>query len=332
MSAEINLAMDKSADKATPVKEVGNASATEAQIAARKKAQPKSRAKKSSPTLALPNGCSLSAEMDISVSELVITQRRDEGEKGRISIQNLSKSLKCIGQLSAIIVRHDPTTGKYLVVAGNRRTAAAIQGQIPTLRCRVFEGPDNALQHVISAIENAHREQEAPWSLALKLRAAIDEGFDQKQLAEMFQKSQGAVSDMLFAVKLPAAYRKRIEKGENLYKVVSEYRKSIKTPGSGRAVAVATEQPAGAPAPETAKDTPTQNKSDIVSAPLAKYPISSFEHEGITITVTGSNEQKPLATNMVVALRHVLGIFEIMARREQEERSSDAREHGVSPR
>jgi ParB/RepB/Spo0J family partition protein len=271
----------------------------------------------------LPNGCSLSEEVDIPVERLVITQRRDEGEKGEVRLQNLGESMKLVGQLYAAIVRQDAASMKYLVLAGNRRTAAAKRAGIPSVRCRIFQGPDGAIPHVISAVENAHREQEGPWSLAQKLAAALKEGFDQKRLAEMFQKSKGAVSDMLYAVtRLPSAYRRRIEKGENLYKVVAEHRRTKKqaavvtteeaakdetaqdsphVPGpSGTSVCVGGAEPPGAP--------PT---APAAASPPTRYHYGRFECEGLSITVTGTSKEKPSAADLVAALRRVLSHYEI---------------------
>src|SRR5262249_9497369 len=161
----------------------------------------------------------------VPVADLIVTQHRDEGEKGRVRLVNLGRSMRLLGQLYPLIVSLVLAAGKYRVLAGNRRTAAARLQGIATLRCRVFNGPDEALPNVIAAVENAHREQEPPWSLAQKLRDALRAGYDQRHLAEMFQKSKGAVSELLYAaLKLPAAYQRRIEKGENLYKVVAEHR------------------------------------------------------------------------------------------------------------
>jgi ParB/RepB/Spo0J family partition protein len=291
---------------------------------ARKKSRPKNDAKNGS-VLALPNGCTLSAEVDIPVTDLEITQRRDEGEKGQIRLRNLGKSMKLIGQLCPAIVGPKGPSSKHPVLAGNRRTAAARLEEIRTLRCRIFQGPDAAIPHVISAVENAHREQEAPWSLAQKLAAALKEGFDQTQLAQMFQKSKGAVSDMLYAVtRLPPAYRRRIEKGENLYKVVAEHRRTKKQaavlPTEEAAREAATEgspEASGLPgAPECAglaKPPVAPPTAPLAAKPQARYQYGRFECEGFTVTVTGTSKDIPSAADLAAAFRRVLGHYEATA-------------------
>jgi ParB/RepB/Spo0J family partition protein len=329
MTIENPQASDKSSGELNSGEENGTIAPVESKMSRMKNGQTKRQAKKCTGILDLPNGCTLTEEVEIPVSELVITERRDEGGKAKIDLQNLSTSLKAVGQLYALFVRRDATTGKYSVLAGNRRLAAALLANIPSLRCRIFNGPDNALPHVISAIENAHRKSEAPWSAAVKLKAAMDEGFDQKQLADMFQKSKGAVSEMLYAVtKLPAAYRKRIEKGENLYKVVAEHKRAKKA-GADRKDAVPTEQPTTAQVSEAAINLAAQVKSDIPSTPLPRYPYGFFEHGGVTINVSCSHQGKPNASDIEAALRYVLGILES---REQEERRANLADPGVSSR
>jgi ParB/RepB/Spo0J family partition protein len=294
--------------------------------AAKKPSRPGADVKRSSSSLELPNGCTLSAEVDILVTDLEITQRRDEGEKGEVRLRNLGKSMKLIGQLCPAIVGPKGPSSKHPVFAGNRRTAAARLEEIRTLRCRIFQGPDAAIPHVISAVENAHREQEGPWSLAQKLAAALKEGFDQKRLAEMFQKSKGAVSDMLYAVtRLPAAYRRRIEKGENLYKVVAEHRRTKKqaaviTPEE--AAKEATTQDAltvselpGAPECAGLVEPPVAPPTAPLAAkPQARYQYGRFECEGFTVTVTGTSKEKPSAADLVAALRRVLSHYEATER------------------
>lgn len=303
------------------------------------KGPPRTAAKKKVGALELPNGCSLSEEVEIPVGDLVITQRRDEGERGEVRLHNLGQSMKLVGQLYELIVRYDEATQKYHVLAGNRRTEAARRVEIPTLRCRIFTGPDRALPHVISAIENAHREQEPPWSLALKLRAGLDAGYDQRQLAEMFQKSKGAVSDLLYAVlKLPRALQKRIEQGENLFRVVAEHRKARKGAGTKQAEAAPapsastpegrTERPAAAnpqvaPPPAATEPLPTtepaagEPATAAVAKPPSRFNHGRFEHGALTVTVTGTSKETPPTAEVVAALRHALAVVQSAARGEE---------------
>lgn len=276
----------------------------------------KAVARKKGAPVELPNGCSLSREVEIPVSDLVITERRDEGERGEANLRNLGRSMMIVGQLYPLLVRFDQ--GKYSVLAGNRRLAAALLEGILALRCRIFEGPDKALPFVISAIENAHREQEAPWTLAQKLRAAVKAGYQQQELAEMFGKSKGAVSELLYAAtKLPAPYRKRIERGENLFKVVAEHKKSRtarndpRPPGTEESARATPEgvPPSAAPeatevpGPPTAPPTPD-------SRPVARVSYGRFEHGGLTITVSGTSKEKPAKADLMAAFGHALSLLE----------------------
>jgi ParB/RepB/Spo0J family partition protein len=311
---------------AAPGGQNGPDSAAEEKADDSKKCRPRSDTKKNAGVLNLPNGCSLSPEVMIPVEKLVITERRDRGPKAELSLRGLGMSLKIVGQIHPVIVRSDPATGKYTIVAGNRRTAAAILVGIPALRCRVFDGPDAGLPYVISAVENAHRLQESPWGLAQKLKAAIKDGYSQKELAEMFERSEAAVSALLYAArKLPAAYCKRIENGENLYKVVEEHKSAVRRRKEME------DQPGTAP---TANGTPAQEGPEAPAAPVTPGPGKEqelsmandapkparlavvnhehgrFNHGDITVSITTTSKDPPPDSEMVAALRHALGRIE----------------------
>jgi ParB/RepB/Spo0J family partition protein len=294
-------------------------SAAEPKRAAKQKIRTKTDAKPNTTLQQLPNGCTLSAAAAMAVADLVITQYRDEGEEGKTRLCNLAMSMKLVGQLYPLIVRFNPTTGKYEVVAGNRRAAAALLGGIPTLMCSILECPDEAIQHVIAAVENAHREEEAPLSLALKIKAAIKAGYSQKQAAELFGKSKPAVCDMYYAAtKLPAKDLKRIENGEGLYKVVAEHRKrktdppiatNTETLADNTTIQDSPEAPATPAGPEAPKeaDTPAAQPQ---AGPTVRYQYDRHDLGDLTITLTGTSKQKPPAADMAAALRHVLGHYE----------------------
>lgn len=314
----------------------GGGSATEPKT--RKKGRPKKDNQNQEPTLRLPEGCTLSPEVDIPVDQLETTQDRDNNDPDKKELKEMGLSMRLIGQIYAIIVWLNLATGKYLVVAGNRRAAAARLVGIPTLRAQVIEGPANAIWNVISAVENYHRKQESPYSLAKKIQAAAKAGYDRKQLQELFNKSKGAISDMLLALKLPRTFAKRVETGENLYKVVAEYRKSIahskgeptqidsprttqqqadKDGTEPKDTPVTTDEEAAPPAAlivdTEGGETPQTIASDPEPVLDGQYLYGQFEHNGITIAISSATKDNLTAQEVIVALRHVLNTLEAKA-------------------
>jgi ParB/RepB/Spo0J family partition protein len=310
----------------------------------KKKGRPKkAEGPKSNTTLSLPSGVTLSEEICIPLEQLVPTQNRDADdnntrEEACGAGTALVESLRNLGQLVPIIVQKvkDPGAINYDVLAGSRRTLAAKPAGLKSLRARIYEGCDEGLPYVISFVENELRLRESPWSLAKKLAAAEKAGINRKQLEAFTGKSKGTISELIAATKLPAAYRERIEAGEDLYAVVREYKDRPRKKDSDPAP----EQPVDTDAlPTAVHDGNQDNQHELADRPTAltgdalpaiaststmtgaseETPRTEYDRRqvgNVVLIIASNNGDKPSPAEVVKALKHALDFYEPLARAE----------------
>jgi ParB/RepB/Spo0J family partition protein len=272
-------------------------------------------------------------DRDTEASRLENSQYKKTG-----SLEDLADSLENLGQLNPLIVRWDDGLKKYRVLAGNRRYWAARKAKLPALRCRKYEGPEAALEHVIAFVENANRREESPWTLALKLAAAEKAGISRKQLEAFCGKSKGTISDLIYATRMPEEYRQRLEKGENLFKVVQERRQAQREAEKARRLV--TEQPTVAdendreplpgPVPLSENDQ-EQERNDFPSddqqqtspattnhsePPPYRHEYYCFSFGELTIVVGGAKKKEPPTNNVLLALKRAYEAIESKQRTE----------------
>ena len=88
------------------------------------------------------------------------------------ALQSLGASLKVL-QINDVIISPKSTAGKHMVIAGNRRCAAAALAGLTQLRVRIYQGKAS---EIVSVVENAQRVDESPKSLLRRLRRATSRG------------------------------------------------------------------------------------------------------------------------------------------------------------
>lgn len=130
-------------------------------------------------------------------------------------IGELAESLKVHGQLQPALVRWVEESGKYFLIAGERRYRAALKAALKTLRCDVYSGaltPGQVLE--LQVIENAKRKDLKPIEHARTIRRLIDEfGYTTKVVGDRLGMSQGAVSKALAVLDLPEDVQADVESG-----------------------------------------------------------------------------------------------------------------------
>ena len=133
-------------------------------------------------------------------------RRFDEAELGE-----LAASIKNHGIIQPIIVDEDE--GRYVIVAGERRSrAAALAGltEVPVIVRRYSD--QKRLE--VALIENIHRSDLNPIEEAAAFRQLMETGgLSQDEAAERVGKSRSAVANALRLLKLPAKMREALEEG-----------------------------------------------------------------------------------------------------------------------
>lgn len=139
--------------------------------------------------------------------------RNDLGAKNGELIE-LTSSIKEHGVLMPLIVRADRTkAGRYEIVCGHRRHAAALKLKMEDVPClvKVLED-DEAITYQI--IENLQRKNLGPIEEAKAFKQLAETaGCDAAGVAKMVDKSEKYVSRAIALLELPAAAVKAMEKG-----------------------------------------------------------------------------------------------------------------------
>jgi ParB/RepB/Spo0J family partition protein len=110
------------------------------------------------------------------------------------SFASLIESVRTLGVLQPILARK---VGKeYHVLAGHRRTLAALAAELPTVPVYVSATPDEEVT-ARQLVENLHREGLSLKDTAAGVRALYDEHHSARLVADMLGKSAPWVSKML---------------------------------------------------------------------------------------------------------------------------------------
>jgi len=128
-------------------------------------------------------------------------------------LQELAASIKEHGVFTPILVRQ-AKTGKYELIAGERRLRASVLAQQKTIPAIVMTFDDKQMME-ISLLENVQREDLTAIEEASgysKLMSAL--GYTQEQLSQRVGKSREYIANMLRLLKLPAAVQKMVQDGQ----------------------------------------------------------------------------------------------------------------------
>lgn len=146
----------------------------------------------------------------------------DQLERGRYqprftmnkgSLKELADSITAQGVVQPIIVRQ-MNSGKYEIIAGERRWRAAQLAGLKTIPSVVRNIPDEAAM-AISLIENIQREDLNPMEEATAMQRLMQEfKMTHQQMAERVGRSRAAVSNYLRLLTLGEEVRKLLETGK----------------------------------------------------------------------------------------------------------------------
>lgn len=118
------------------------------------------------------------------------------------ALNTLASSIERVGVLSPILVVNNPTTGRYEIVAGERRWRAselARQVEIPAF---IIEGDDPIVRE-IQIVENLEREQLNPIDEGLAFQSLMTQfNYTEGQLAQRFRRSPQFIRSRLDLVRL----------------------------------------------------------------------------------------------------------------------------------
>lgn len=139
-----------------------------------------------------------------------LNPRKDFREE---ELADLALSIRQKGVVQPIVVRPDPATGGYEIVAGERRWRAAQRAQLHQVPVIVRELSDqDALE--IAIIENVQRADLNAIEEAGGYRELMERfGYTQDQLAEAIGKSRAHLANTLRLLKLPQGVQELVRQG-----------------------------------------------------------------------------------------------------------------------
>src|SRR5690606_25197723 len=129
------------------------------------------------------------------------------------ALEELADSIRSQGVMQPIVVR-PLTSGKYEIIAGERRWRASQLAGLDRIPVIIREVPDNAAI-AMALIENIQRENLNPMEEAQALKRLQDEfGLTQQEVADAVGKSRSAVTNLLRLMQLQPEVRTFLEHGD----------------------------------------------------------------------------------------------------------------------
>lgn len=128
------------------------------------------------------------------------TQPRREFDQEQLEL--LANSIKELGIIQPITVKHSGDDG-YMIISGERRWRAAMIAGIAQLASYVREVDDEQL-HAMALVENLQREDLNPIEIAFGMRRLIEEcGLTQESLSQRLSMKRPSISNYLRLLNLP---------------------------------------------------------------------------------------------------------------------------------
>ena len=128
------------------------------------------------------------------------------------SIGQLADSIREQGVLQPLLVAPSGG-GRYMIIAGERRSRAGRAAGLATLPC-IVKDIDVIRQREIALIENLQREDLNPIEAARGVKALMDQcGYTQEKIGERLGKSRPAIANMIRLLQLPDEVSEMVKDG-----------------------------------------------------------------------------------------------------------------------
>jgi len=152
------------------------------------------------------------------VGRLIALDKLDPNpEQPRVEIGDLTEltsSIKEKGVLEPLLVKPSRLSGRWMIIAGERRWRAAREAGLREVPCIEMDVDDRAVAE-IALIENLQRKDLTAWEEADGLRALCERfGYTHEQVAHKVGKSRSSVTEALSVAALPEAIRDRCRRAD----------------------------------------------------------------------------------------------------------------------
>jgi len=131
-------------------------------------------------------------------------------------IEDLARSIKSMGIIEPLVVTEHPSLdGKWLILAGHRRHAAATMAGIASVPCVVRHGADDTVEQLaLMLVENMQRRELNPMEKAEAIGALVARGLNQSQIARMIGITPSTVNYYAVLLDLDEESREAVRAGD----------------------------------------------------------------------------------------------------------------------
>jgi len=133
--------------------------------------------------------------LEIPLTDIIRDDSQPRKHFDQKELKELADSIKHYGLLQPIIVRKDPETPKYVIIAGERRFRSSLMAGLASIKVLVRNQDDRV---EIALIENLQRKDLNKIEEANAIRRIMDEKkYTQEQVAEILSKSRPYIANSL---------------------------------------------------------------------------------------------------------------------------------------
>lgn len=152
------------------------------------------------------------------VGRLIALDKLDPNpEQPRVEIgdlADLTASIREKGVLEPLLVRPSRLSGRWMIIAGERRWRAAREADLREVPCIEMDVDDRAVAE-IALIENMQRKDLTPWEEADGLLALSQRfGYTHEEIAHKVGKSRTTVTEALSIAAIPEPIRERCRRAD----------------------------------------------------------------------------------------------------------------------
>jgi ParB family chromosome partitioning protein len=155
----------------------------------------------------------LATQRPTPIGRLIAVEQLDPNpEQPRVEIgdlDDLTASIKEKGVLEPLLVKPSRVTGRWMIIAGERRWRASKAAGLREVPCIEMEVDDRAIAE-IALIENMQRKDLTAWEEADGLAALCERfGYTHEDVARKVGKSRSSVTEALSIATLPQVIREK---------------------------------------------------------------------------------------------------------------------------
>lgn len=152
------------------------------------------------------------------IGRMIALEKLDPNpEQPRVEIGDLTEltgSIREKGVLEPLLVKPADVSGRWMIIAGERRWRAAREAGLREVPCIEMDVDDRAVAE-IALIENLQRKDLTPWEEADGLAALCERfGYTHAEVARKVGKSRSTVTEVMSIASLPEPVRERCRRAD----------------------------------------------------------------------------------------------------------------------